>query len=97
MRSTQYTNISNLRGGSNLTHWQQTSRQKKALSSLRSQKNLENRPTWNDGLAENPHKLSHAEILTKKLNAKSKNEATAREEVRQKMESLKSGKMPKEY
>ena len=41
---------------------------------------MESRPGWNDSLADNPHKLNHAEVLQRKLNAKSKNEANAREE-----------------
>ena len=32
------------------------------------------KPEWNSDLSENPHKLSHAELLQRKLNAKSKNE-----------------------
>lgn len=40
------------------------------------------RPEWNEGgesVAQN--KLSHAEILQRKLNARSKNEAVARQEL----------------
>ena len=47
------------------------------------------RPEWNSNIAENPHKLTRAEVLQKKLNSKSKNEASAREELQAKMEKLK--------
>ena len=60
--SNKYSNISNLQG-QKLTSWQQKSRQKKAASVANSNSNLESRPGWNDSLADNPHKLSHAEVL----------------------------------
>ena len=62
----------------------------------KSQAKLEKRPEWN-AEAENPHKLSHAEILQRKMNAKSNNAAAAREELQRKMQKLKEGKMPAEY
>jgi hypothetical protein len=40
--------------------------------------------------------LSHAEILQRKLNSRSKNEVAARDELNQKLDKLKQGKMPKE-
>ena len=46
---------------------------------------------------DNPHKLSHAEVLQRKLNAKSKNEAAARMEYQMKLDRLKKGKVPEEY
>eukprot|EP00347_Sterkiella_histriomuscorum_P001841 403370472 len=55
------------------------------------------RPEWNDGLTENPYKLSRAEVLQRKLNAKSKNEIAAKIELQQKYEQLKQGKIPEEY
>jgi hypothetical protein len=45
-------------------------------------------------MSENPHKLSHAELLQRKLNAKSKNEGLAREEYRSKLEALQRGELP---
>jgi hypothetical protein len=39
------------------------------------------RPEWNSNLNENPHKISRAEMLQRKLNAKSKHELAAREEL----------------
>ena len=39
------------------------------------------KPEWNDGLGENPYKLSRAEVLQRKLNAKSKNELAAKIEL----------------
>ena len=77
--SNKYSNISNLQG-QKLTSWQQKSRQKKADTQANSTANLDARPGWNTSLADNPHKLSHAEVLQRKLNAKSKNEAAARHE-----------------
>jgi hypothetical protein len=56
------------------------------------------RPEWHEGgesVAQN--KLSHAEILQRKLNARSKNEAVARQELAEKFDKLKSGIVPKEY
>ena len=58
---------------------------------------MESRPGWNDNIVDNPHKLSHGEVLQRKLNSKSKNEAQAREELQQKMDKLKQGKIPQEY
>ena len=55
---------------------------------------MDARPGWNDNVVENPHKISHAEVLQRKLNSKSKNEAAAREELQQKMDKLKSGVIP---
>ncbi|CDW76881.1 UNKNOWN [Stylonychia lemnae] len=55
------------------------------------------KPEWNDCLAENPHKISRAEVLQRKLNAKSKNEQAAKEELQAKYEKLKQGKIPDEY
>ena len=55
------------------------------------------RPEWNSNLNENPHKISRAEVLQRKLNAKSKHELAAREELQAKLETLKSGKVPEEY
>jgi hypothetical protein len=45
------------------------------------EKNEIPRPEWNSNLNENPHKISRAEVLQRKLNAKSKNELVAREEL----------------
>ena len=58
---------------------------------------MDSRPGWNDNVVENPHKISHAEVLQRKLNSKSKNEAAAREELQHKMDKLKSGVIPQEY
>ncbi len=55
------------------------------------------KPEWNDGYSDNPHKISRAEVLQRKLNSKSKNEQAAREELQAKYEQLKQGKVPKEY
>lgn len=55
------------------------------------------KPEWNSELAENPHKISRAELLQKKLNSKSKNESAAKEQLHAKLELLKQGKVPKEY
>jgi len=43
------------------------------------------------------HKLSHAELLQKKLNAKSKNHELAKAEMQEKMEQLRQGHLPEEY
>lgn len=43
------------------------------------------------------NKLSHAELIQRKLNAKSKNQDAAREEVREKLNALRSGALPQEY
>ena len=94
--SNKYSNISNLQG-QKLTSWQQKSRQKKATAQANSTANLDTRPGWNDSLADNPHKLSHAEVLQRKLNAKSKNEAAARHEYQSKLDKLKKGEVPEEY
>ena len=64
---------------------------------MKSQQKLESRPGWNDNVVENPHKISHAEALQRKLNAKSQNAVQAREELQKKMDKLKSGTIPKEY
>lgn len=95
--SNRFNNISHLQGGDKLTSWQQKSRQKKAQSVANSAAQIESRPGWNDSLADNPHKLSHAEVLQRKLNAKSKNEATARQEYQEKLDKLKKGQVPEEY
>ena len=58
---------------------------------------MEARPGWNDSLADNPHKLSHAEVLQRKLNSRSKNEAAARMDYQEKLEKLKKGRVPEEY
>ena len=55
------------------------------------------KPEWNSEYTENPHKLSRAELLQRKLNSKSKNESQAKEELQHKLEMLKSGIIPKEY
>ena len=52
------------------------------------------RPSWNDDVATNNHKSSHAEVIQRRINAKSKNELAAKEELQQKMEKLKAGKIP---
>ena len=52
------------------------------------------KPEWNSDLSENPHKLSHAELLQRKLNARSKNEGIAREEYKSKLEALQRGQLP---
>jgi hypothetical protein len=52
------------------------------------------KPEWNNQISDNPHKLSHAEVLQRKLNAKSKNEGIAREEYRSKLEALQRGELP---
>jgi hypothetical protein len=39
------------------------------------------KPEWDSTMTENPHKLSRAELLQKKLNSKSKNEFVAKEEL----------------
>ena len=80
-----------------MTAWQERSRQKKAESAVKSAQQMDSRPGWNDNVADNPHKLSHAEVLQRKLNAKSKNEASAREDLQKKMDKLKAGKIPREY
>ena len=94
--SNRFNNISNL-GGEKLTHWQQKSRAKKAQASEQSAANLDTRPGWNDNIADNPHKLSHAEVLQRKLNAKSKNQAAARQEYQSKLNNLEKGVVPEEY
>jgi len=96
MKGTSFSNISNLRGTTNVPSWQRDQRQRTAVSAVHSKKKMTERPSWNEG-SENPHKLSHAELLQRKMNAKSKNEAAAREEVKSKLDALKSGKMPVEY
>jgi hypothetical protein len=53
-------------------------------------------PEWNS-TAENPHKLSKAELLQRKMAHKSKNEISAKMELQAKLEKLQSGKVPKEY
>ena len=95
--SNRYSNISNLHGEEKLTSWQQKSRQKKALVTTNSQVQMESRPQWNDSLANNPHKLSHAEVLQRKLNSRSKNEAAARADYQKKLDRLKKGDVPEEY
>ena len=55
------------------------------------------RPAWDSTLSENPHKISRAEVLQRKLNARSKHEAAARAEVQARLERLKSGQVPAEY
>lgn len=57
-------------------------------------KPVKQRPEWNNQLADNPHKLSHAELLQRKLNARSKNETLAREEYRHRLEALQRGELP---
>ena len=54
-------------------------------------------PEWNSNINDNPHKISRAELLQRKLNAKSKHEVAAREEVQAKLEKLKQGVVPQEY
>ena len=44
-------------------------------------------PEWNQG-NENPHKLSKAELLQRKMLAKSKHEQTAKVELQQKLTQL---------
>ena len=58
-----YRNISNIQGGEKLTAWQEKSRQKKAEAEEKSKAKLDARPGWNDTVVENPHKISHAEVL----------------------------------
>ena len=41
--------------------------------------------------------MTHAELLQRKLNAKSKNQELAKQEVQVKLEALKQGKLPEEY
>ena len=41
--------------------------------------------------------MTHAELLQRKLNAKSKNQEIARIEVQAKLDALKQGKLPEEY
>ena len=55
------------------------------------------RPAWDSTVGENPHKLSRAEQLQRKLNARSKHEAAARAEVQARLAQLKSGAVPAEY
>jgi len=95
--SNRFSNISNINGGEKLTSWQQKSRQKKAQASANSQATISERPGWNDSIGDNPHKLSHAEVLQRKLNSKSKNAAGAREEYQRKLDKLKKGEVPEEY
>jgi hypothetical protein len=45
---------------------------------------------------ENPHAVSKAELLTRKMAAKSKNEIAAKIELQKKMERLQNGEIPKE-
>ena len=89
MKANNYSNISNLKS-ENLTSWQQRSRQKKAEAMAKSQNKLDARPEWNSSSTqvENPHKLSHAEIIQRKMNAKSKNELKAREDYQRKLQQL---------
>ena len=98
MSQRPYANFSNL-DGEKLTSWQQKSREKKAATQAKSQAKMQERPQWNDNVLadENPHKLSHAEVLQRKLNAKSKNEAAARMEYQMKLDRLKKGRVPEEY
>ena len=46
---------------------------------------------------DNPHKLSQAELLHRKMNAKSKNEVSAKQELEKKYQNLREGKLTKEY
>lgn len=48
-------------------------------------------------MTDNPHKLSAAELLQRKMAAKSKNEMAGKIEYQKKMEKLQKGKLPKEY
>jgi hypothetical protein len=92
-----FSNISNLQG-EKLTSWQQRSRQKKAEATAKSQSTIEQRPEWNASAGDdNPHKLSHAELIQRKINAKSKNQMKAREDYQKKLEQLRNGKLPSEY
>ena len=70
-QTASYSNISNLKNSSASVSI--------AVSKAppKDKKNVE-RPEWNGTLSDNPHKLSHAEILRRKLNARSKNEGVAR-------------------
>jgi hypothetical protein len=87
-----------LRGNQTLTPWQQQARQKIALTTVQSQKTLTTRPEWNDRPpVTDEHKLSHAEQIQKKLNARSKNHDVAKQEVQAKLSALKQGKLPEEY
>lgn len=46
MSQQKYSNISNLRGTNSVPSWQAASRQRKALSAAKSQKELTARPSW---------------------------------------------------
>lgn len=92
----KYNNISNIAGDTHIPSWKLDARVKQAKDQAKIQKKMEDRPGWNNN-PENEHKLSHAELLQRKLNAKSKNEALARAELQQKMDALKAGKIPKPY
>ena len=48
-------------------------------------------------MTENPHKLSAAELMQRKMAAKSKNEMAGKIAYQKKMEALQNGKLPKEY
>lgn len=65
MSQQRFNNISNLRGNQTLTPWQQQARQRKALTSAKSQSTLNTRPEWDSRPVPNndEHKLSHAELI----------------------------------
>ena len=72
----------------------QAKKPQKAVPKAETSKPSKPKPEWNSQLSENPHKLSHAELLQRKLNARSKNETIAREEYRSKLEALQRGELP---
>jgi hypothetical protein len=87
-----------LRGNQTLTPWQQSARQKAAMATVKSQKSLSQRPEWDSRPATaTQDKLSHAELLQRKLNSKSKNSEAAKAELQSKMDALKQGQLPEEY
>jgi hypothetical protein len=72
-----------LRGTNSIPSWQAQARQRKALSSAKSSKDLTARPSWdsrpvNSEETDNQNKMTHAELLQRKLNAKSKNQEVAK-------------------
>ena len=45
-------------------------------------------PEWNSSVVENPHKLTQAELLKRKMQAKSKHEMQAKQELADKLGKL---------
>ena len=53
-------------------------------------------PEWNTN-SENPHALTKAELLQRKMAHKPKNEISAKIDLQKKQEKLESGILPKQY